>query len=175
MLQKLIRWLMGFQYRRKAQALLLAYDATQVKEDRSLWLGSYFVAQEEFLQSSALDGVYINKLPVSTVYVYYSIQEVENQLNNFLMQLENNGAINTMALNEFMVNARAENIHNVFDGSIPLKEQLLKINDILNKIVRAHNKQTSSLRSMNLSRLVPMFEMFAIIVNRVTQGYLATS
>lgn len=175
MLQKLIRWLMGFQHRRKAQALLLSYEETQTKEDRSLWLGSYFVAQEAFLNSSALDGVYINKLPVSTVYVYYSIAEVKNQFNNFLMQLENNGAINTMALNEFMVNSRAENIHTVFDSSVPIKEQLLEINDILNKIVKAHNKQTGSFRSMNLSRLVPLFEMFAIIVNRVTTGYLATS
>jgi hypothetical protein len=80
-----------------------------------------------------------------------------------------------MALNEFQINSRSVNIHEVFDSSVPIKDQLLEINGILNKIVQAHKKQTGSFRTMNLSRLVPLFEMFAIIVNRVTVGYLATS
>lgn len=175
MLKKLIRWLMGFHHRRKAQALIEQYELTQKSDDRTHWLGTYFVTQEEFLLSSALDGVYINKLPVASCYIYDSIGEVKNQLNSFLTQLEKNGAINTMALNEFQTNARSVNIHEVFDSTVPVKEQLLEINGILNKIVQAHKMQTGSIRTMNLSRLVPLFEMFAIIVNRVTVGYLATS
>lgn len=175
MLQKFFRWLMSFHYRRKAQELIEQYNVTQKSDDRTHWLGTYFVTQEEFLLSSALDGVYINKLPVATVFVYDSIEEIKNQFNGFLTQLEKNGAINTMALNEFQINSRSVNIHEVFDSSVPIKDQLLEINGILNKIVQAHKRQTGSFRTMNQSRLVPLFEMFAIIVNRVTVGYLATS
>lgn len=175
MLKKLIRWIMKFQHRRKAIALLAKYDNVQQQEDRTLWIGSYFMLQEDFLNSSALADVYINKLPVATVYIYDSIAEMKKQLKTFLTQLENNNAINTMTLQEFMTNAHVANIHEVFANDVPLREQLLEINDILNKIIEAYNKQTGSFKAMNLSRIIPLFEMFAIIVNRVTLGYLATS
>lgn len=175
MLKKLIRWLMGFQHRRQAQALIANYEKTNQAEDRTLWIGSFFTQQEHFLLSSALDDVYINKLPVHQAYVYYDIEAMKAEFLKFLEQLERNGAINTTALQEFQVNSRSDIIQNIFNNAVPVKDQLLELNNILNKIINAHLKQSASFRTMNLSRLIPLFEMYSILVHRVTVGYLATS
>ena len=175
MFQKLLLWVMGFMYRRKAKELLAFYDQVQAQDDRTVWIGSFFIAQESFLKSSALKRLYVNKLPVQYVYIYYSLEETLSQYKGFLTQIENNGVINVSALQEFQVNSTSLNIHQVLRNDVPILDQLLEVNDILNRIIMAYNKQTASVRSMNLSRMIPLFEMHAIIVNRVTLGYLATS
>ena len=73
-----------------------------------------------------------------------------------------------------MQNSQSSSIHTVFKEDVDIKEQLLEINKILKQVLAAYEKQTGSFKTMNLPRIIAMFEMFAIIVNRVAEGYLTT-
>lgn len=175
MLEKIIRWIMSFHYRRKAQQLLEEYDALQEKEDRTLWIGSFFLKQEEFLLSKALMDIHVNKLPSGTIYIYNDIYEVKRIFKEMLGQLQKNNAVNATTLMEFINNSHSESIHNVFNPETPIREQLIELHDILNDILVAYEKQTSTFKQMNLPRIIPLFEMYGIMVNRVVKGYLKTS
>ena len=174
MFKKFIRWLMKFHYRREVQQLIMQYKKASSSTDRTVWIAGYFNAQDKFLNSAALNDLYVNSLPSAPVYIYNDIESTKKIFEQFLSQLVNNAAINTNLLGEFMQNSQSSSIHTVFKEDVDIKEQLLEINKILKQVLAAYEKQTGSFKTMNLPRIIAMFEMFAIIVNRVAEGYLTT-
>lgn len=172
MFAKFIHWIMLFYFNKKAKQLLMLYEEVNNNQDKTEWMKSFFTIQETFIKGKALDGIFINKFQPSLVFIYGGIDETKAELKKFQMQMESNGAINVSALQEFTSNASSQSLHQVFNNDIPVKDQLIELNDILKKIMLAYDQQTPSFKSMNLSRMVPLFEMYSIIVNRITVAYI---
>lgn len=170
---KFINWLRKFQYRRQAQRYLEAYEEVAGQGDRTKWL-ELFDTQSALLNSDAFKNLYINQIDSGQVYVYGDLEDTLKEYRKFLSQLQRNNAINVTDLQEFQINSSSQSLHAIFKPSVNIKEQLAEFNVVLNNILIAYNKQTGSMKTMNLSRIIVLFELFSIIVQRVTVGYIIT-
>lgn len=174
MFKRFLRWLWSFSNRRQVMRYLSAYETAGKSEDRTVWINDFFTQQTLLLKGPAFEELYINRLPSANVYIYGSVEETKRMFDRFLTQLQQNSAINTHDLQEFMVNSTSTSLHAIFREDVGIKEQLLELNDILYRILLAYNEQPGSYKTLNLSRIIALFEMMSIIVARVSEGYLTT-
>lgn len=172
MFKTFLRWLMKFHYRRKIQQVISEYLEISKSRDRSLYVGSFFIKQEELLESGAFDGLFINALPSSSVYIYYDLETTIKKFEEFAFSLERNAVINGNLLGEFQQNSSSQVLQKVFNEDEDIKTQLLKISKVLNRILTAYGKQTNSIKQVNLSRIIIFFEMYSIIFHRIAEGYI---
>lgn len=172
MIKQLVRWVMMFIYRRKALALLEQYEKVSTAQDKTAWIGTFYTQQKALVDSLYFEGLYIQDMKNDKVYIYDSIKGTEEMFTRFLYQLKNNQAIHTHELREFLNNSTSLSLYSVYQNNVDVKTQLIGLQSILDQILESYALQSGSFKLMNLSRMLPLFEMYAILVNRSIKGSL---
>ena len=172
MIKQLVRWVMMFIYRRKALALLEQYEKVSTAQDKTAWIGTFYAQQKALVDSLYFEGLYIQDMKNDKVYIYDSIKGTEEMFTRFLHQLKNNQAIHTHELREFLNNSTSLSLYSVYQNNVDVKTQLIGLQSILDQILESYALQSGSFKLMNLSRMLPLFEMYAILVNRSIKGSL---
>lgn len=172
MIKKLMRWFLLIIYRRKALALLAQYDSYSESPDRTVWMGTFYQQQRALVDSIFFDKVYIQTIKNEKIFIYDTIDGTVKMFQRFLEQLEKNSAIHTHELREFLNNSRTQTLHSVYRNDLDLRSQLIPIQQILDEVIESYSRQGSSFKMMNLSRILPLFEMYALLVNRSIKGVI---
>ena len=150
----------------------ILYREVSTAQDKTAWIGTFYAQQKALVDSLYFEGLYIQDMKNDKVYIYDSIKGTEEMFTRFLYQLKNNQAIHTHELREFLNNSTSLSLYSVYQNNVDVKTQLTGLQSILDQILESYALQSGSFKLMNLSRMLPLFEMYAILVNRSIKGSL---